>query len=175
MSQRLHQLQLTYRPEQDRLLLRLRTATANEFRVWLTRRFVAQAWPLLRQALSCDPEVTAQQDPESRDAVLAFEHERALSKVDFSQRYEDSPSSLPLGAEPILATRMDLRRGPGEAHAIAFHSPTGQSVQIRLQKGMLHAFCKLLQDAATQADWGLALQVVDLQPMDSAPQSRVLQ
>jgi len=175
MSQRLHQLQLTYRPEQDRLLLRLRTTTANEFRVWLTRRFVSQAWPLLRRALSCDPEITAQQDAGSRDAVLAFEHERALSKVDFSQRYEDCPSSLPLGGEPILASRVDLRRGPGETHAIAFHSPTGQSVQLRLQKGMLHAFCKLLQDAATQADWRLALQVVDVHKTGSAPQSRVLQ
>jgi len=175
MSQRLHQIQLAYKPEQDRLLLRARTSSGYEYRIWLTRRFVGRIWPLLIRALTSDPGVSAQHTPESREAVLAFQHERALSRVDFSKHYDEQVSALPLGEEPILASRLDARHGPGEDHSFAFHSSTGQSVQIRLHKRMLHALCKLLQDTATKAEWGLNLKVIDIPTPPAAPLTRVLQ
>ena len=175
MAQRLHQIQLAYKPEQDRLLLRARTSSGYEYRIWLTRRFVGRIWPLLIGALAADPGVSAQHTAESREAVLAFQHERALSRVDFSKHYHEQASVLPLGEEPILASRLDSRQGPGEAHSFAFHSSTGQSVQLRLHKGMLHALCKLLQDTTTKAEWGLDLKVIDIPALHPEPVTRVLQ
>ncbi len=175
MSQRLHQIQLAYKPEQDRLLLRARTSSGAEYRIWLTRRFVARIWPLLLRALASDPGVTSQHTPETRDAVLAFQHERALSRVDFSEHYDEQVSDLPLGEEPVLASSLDSRQGPGDTHVFTFRSSTDQSVQLRLHKGMLHAFCKLLQDTASKAEWGLSLKVIDVPAQRAQPLSRVLQ
>jgi hypothetical protein len=175
MADRLHQLQVAYKPAQDRLLLRVRTAAGAEFRVWLTRRLVRRAWPLLMRALGSEPSISTQSTPETREAVLAFEHERALSRIDFSRRYEDAPAELPLGEEPLLASRMDLRAGPGSGHTLLFRSPGDQSVRLKLNRRLLHALCKLIQDAAARTDWDINLKIVRAAPAQTESGARVLQ
>ena len=53
---RLHQFNMEYVAEEDRLLLRVQTVDHNEFLVWLTRRYVKQLWPLLVKLLERDPD-----------------------------------------------------------------------------------------------------------------------
>ncbi|MGD8310874.1 MAG: hypothetical protein PVG98_15665 [Chromatiales bacterium] len=175
MPDRLHQLQVAYKPVQDRLLVRVRTAAGTEFRIWLTRRLLRRAWPLLMRALASEPSITTQPTPETREAVLAFEHERALSRIDFSRRYEDVPAELPLGEEPLLASRMDLRAGPKGTHTLLFRSPGDQSVRLKLNRRMLHALCKLIQDAAARTDWNLDLTIVKPSATPDQTEVRVLQ
>ena len=43
MSQ-LHQMQITYVPVEDRLLYRVNTKHRQEFRFWMTRRYVKLLW-----------------------------------------------------------------------------------------------------------------------------------
>ncbi len=43
----IHQLQLAFDAAEDRLLFRLSTTAGEEFRVFLTRRFVKMLWPHL--------------------------------------------------------------------------------------------------------------------------------
>jgi hypothetical protein len=160
MADRLHQLQIAYKPAEDRLLLRVRTAAGSEFRVWLTRRLIRKAWPLLMRALASEPRIITQQTPESREALLAFEHERALSRIDFSRRYDDGPAELPLGEDPLLASRLDIRARANERHILLFRSPAEQSIRLKLNSRMLHALCKLIENAMPRTDWDLDLRIV---------------
>ncbi|MEO5334425.1 MAG: hypothetical protein H7839_20615, partial [Magnetococcus sp. YQC-5] len=50
MNHPLHQIQMAFSQEEDRLQLRISTGT-HEVRFWLTRRFVKLAWPILQQAI----------------------------------------------------------------------------------------------------------------------------
>ena len=47
----IHQLNVSHNDRQDRLLLRVNTQTAEEFRFWLTRRLTLRLLPALQQAL----------------------------------------------------------------------------------------------------------------------------
>ena len=47
----IHQLNVSHNDRQDRLLLRLNTQTAEEFRFWLTRRMALRLVPALEQTI----------------------------------------------------------------------------------------------------------------------------
>ena len=65
---RLHQLKVEFRPEEDRLLMRLATDTGAEVLLWLTRRCVKRLWPLLMNMAQATPEIAVQPNPEARRA-----------------------------------------------------------------------------------------------------------
>src|SRR5690606_35065439 len=47
----LQQVNIRYELEQDRLLLRVRTRTGAEYRLWLTRRYAALLWQVLQERI----------------------------------------------------------------------------------------------------------------------------
>ena len=75
---RLHQIQLQFDPHQDRAVLRIRTTDQSEFLFWLTRRFVKLMWQVLIKIVEKDTQVSAQANPDNKQAVLAFQHEKAV-------------------------------------------------------------------------------------------------
>ncbi|MEP1028816.1 MAG: hypothetical protein ABJI62_03900, partial [Alphaproteobacteria bacterium] len=96
MTKRLHQMTVTYVPTEDRMMLRIATSEKTEYRLWLTRRFIAAMWPALGgqlaqtadlsglrpQAKDEDTPAGASEAPppppdvpvKVRDAVLGMEH-----------------------------------------------------------------------------------------------------
>ena len=81
------QIQIRYIQEEDRILMRMNTVAEEEFRFWLTRRFLVRLWPVLQEALMSSPAVKQQQRLYSRQAIMAFEHERAQSKAQFNNPF----------------------------------------------------------------------------------------
>ena len=59
MSQ-IAQVQITFAAAEDRLLMRMTTNAREEFRFWLTRRFVAALRPHLGKSLSSRPRISTQ-------------------------------------------------------------------------------------------------------------------
>ena len=53
----LHQLTMSYVPEEDRILFRLSTTDKKEYRLHLTRRFIHVLWGALKQTFSKDAEL----------------------------------------------------------------------------------------------------------------------
>ena len=70
---RIHQLNLKYVPEQDRLLLRINTKTGEELRLWLSRRLTLGVLPLLRKLTS---------EQAAKSAALAAEQGAGFSARD---------------------------------------------------------------------------------------------
>lgn len=183
MVDALQQINIRHEATEDRLLLRLRTAADGETSLYLTRRFVARLWPALVKTLGADPAVAAQVDPAARSAVMAFRHEHAVAKSDFSRPYQepagkpaptrpekgrDSPAGpqsaeaepdapSPLEVKGELAVTCQIQASGRERATLIFKTTKKKSVTVDLTLDMLHGFCRLLQQAADKAAWGLSL------------------
>jgi hypothetical protein len=98
----INQLQMSYSPEEDRVLLRLNTTSAEEFRFWLARRYCQLMVQALNAHRAADPDVSNQVSPVARKAVETFKQEAADSGGNFKDEFKPS-DTFPLGESPVLA------------------------------------------------------------------------
>jgi len=159
MSTRLHQLQLAYAPVEDRLLFRLKTREMAEIRLWLTRRLVARLWPALVDQLAGNVQVQQQASEDSRRSVMAFQHEEAVAKSNFGQKFEEKVEETPLGTAPILVSKVRIKAGGAGRRTLCFYPEKGQGIELAMDDRLLHSFCKLLADTLRKSDWGLEFAV----------------
>jgi len=163
-AMQIHQMQLTFDPEQDRLLLRLSTRDQAEFRFWLTRRCVRILWRALLRMLEQDRALQGQFDPDTRREVLGMQHEGFVQQGNFSQSFANGARSLPLGEAPVLVTQFKTGRKPDGAQLLSLHPTQGKGIDIALDTRLLHILCKLVQEAVGKAEWDLALKLVQEAP-----------
>ena len=193
MVDTLQQINIRHEATEDRLLLRLRTSADGETSLYLTRRFVVRLWPALLKTLGADPAIAAQADPAARSAIMAFRHEHAVSRSDFSRPYQalaskpakapppaaeetaaeepdeapediaakedpaDPDAPLPIEVKGELVELCHIQTPGQERVVLIFKTVAKKAVTVNLSIDMLHGFCKLLQQAADKAEWGLAL------------------
>ena len=156
----IHQLNVSHNDRQDRLLLRVNTQTAEEFRFWLTRRLTLRLLPALQQALgrmeSNQPQMVAP-DPASRQILTDLKRDAFLQQADFKTPYTEQPQQLPLGDEPMLVTDVQLSfqssgvqvtlQDKGAAPGLV------QVCQLHLQTSLLHGLVHLVRQAMDKAQW----------------------
>lgn len=156
----IHQLQVAFDAAEDRVLFRLSTTAGDEYRVFLTRRFVKLLWPHLQRGLESKVAVTTPA-PEARREVLAFEHDRAIREADFSRPFAEArtetPRNFPLGDKPIVATQGNLRMERTGAYKLTLNPAQGRGVEIGLDDRLMHSFCRLLEAAVRTAQWDIEL------------------
>ena len=118
----IHQMSVTYLPEQDRILMRINTVEGEEMRKWRTRRLMVGLWPLLSKLLtehllkleSAGASLSGA-NPELKKMLADFRKEEFLQHADFDTPYKEGQQRLPLGEEPLLVTDVDaspLANGP---------------------------------------------------------------
>jgi len=171
---RLRQIKVDFLPEHDRLLLRIATDDESELRFWLTRRYLKGMWPALIRMAETVGSARTHADPETKKALMEFEHEKAVREADFATPYQGA-KNLPLGAEPLLVTR--LRAQPdGRGNAIvAMHPAQGQGIDLTMDANLLHSFTRLLQSAVDKTDWDMKLQLPrSAMPADEVADGRKL-
>jgi hypothetical protein len=159
MVDTLHQLNLTVSTEEDRLLLRLSTSGKNEYRLWLTRRFVRALWEVLIKAAERQPGVGEQSDEEVRKALVSFQHDAAVKEADFKTAYKASDFACPLGEAPVLLTGAQLKTSRSGDVELSLQTADDRSVSVRLDPKLLHSLCSVLAAAAKKAEWELDLAV----------------
>lgn len=153
----LKQMQMIFEPEEDRLLLKVNTQSNDEFRFWLTRRFVRMIWPALMKALASSPQIVVQRDQTAKEAVLAFQQEKVLSQADFQTPYREDATNHPLGEEPLLVARAQFKPGPDKQRMLGLHPAEGPGIEIALNDAMLHSLCALITKTVAKTDWQLDL------------------
>ena len=160
----MHQMQLSYVSTEDRLLFRLNTKERQEFRFWMTRRYVIILWNTLNQLLSKTdpegasplPEKAALHDPLVESAMKEIKHQELVSQADFKTQYQES-SYLPLGETPALLFSVGIKPNPEGQAMICMHPETGQGIEMVLNEQILHSLCQLIIDTTSKADWKLNL------------------
>lgn len=148
------QLQARYLPEEDRISLRMNTVADEEFRFWLTRRFLLRLWPVLQDGLMSSPVVRQQADPVSRQTVMEFEHEQAKAKAEFNAPFRGA-EILPLGDAPLLVVQANFRHLPNGDFFLGVKDNHGEGIELTLTRDLLHLLCQLLEDATQRSDWDM--------------------
>lgn len=155
----LHQIQIRYVPQEDRILLRIKTTDRSEFRFWLTRRYVKLLWPVMVKMLEADQRVQLQTNAEARSAVLSFQHEKAITEGDFSTKFNDDAASLPLGELPVVLAKIQLKRTGEGSNVLCLHPESGSGIDLAMKETLLHSFSKLLKDAVKVSEWDIQLNL----------------
>jgi hypothetical protein len=162
MSDNIDQLYLSYRAEEDRLLLRIITVHGVEVHLWLTRRFVQALWESLREFVESDRHVVSQREPQARAAVLAFQHEQALAESKFTKHKKSNEIDTRMARDtPLLAAELKVEERAADLRRLRFAERGGASVLIAVNLRLAHSLCKLLRDSVATADWGLELSLTD--------------
>ena len=161
----IHQLQLSYQTEHDRLLLRLNTHSGEELRLWLTRRMIMNLFPhmiAMSRALDAGSAQGASHDGADDKALHQFRKQESLQKADFQTPFNTQAGVLPLGNEPLLATTVHVTPREGGALQLAFEenlsgASSNRRFEVVLAPQLLHGFMHLLETALKQSNWGIAL------------------
>lgn len=174
----LHQIQVAYNAENDRLLLRATFRDANqalhEIRAWLTRRIVHRLWPGIVRALETKVTLEQPQAQHAKREIVGMAHQASINenvqRGGFTKQFEDGAASYPLGSEPMLVSTAHFHLKAQQPVRIEFVSSNGKRFEIAFSDRILHGFCKLLQDGVRNAEWGLELAMPGTM-MVSAPSS----
>lgn len=153
--------------------MRIKTSDEAEFRFWLTRRYVKLLCPIVLKMLSADQQIARQEDPSAKSAVLSFQHEEALQMSDFSTRFNEASSRLPLGETPVLLAKIQLKRRPDGTSILCMHPEHGEGIELSMNKMLLHSFTKLLADAIAAAGWGIEFRIAEKNPTPEGASRRM--
>jgi len=156
----LHQLTMSYMPEEDRILFRLATTDKKEYRLLLTRRFIHVLWGALRQTFAKDAELAKIVDKDVQDAVLGMKHQEAVQNTDFDTPPVTDTVDTTSNSGPLLVVGGKIH--PGEKlTGVVFKTSDGADVRFNLNEQLMHAFCHLIVSTSLKADWKLDLAMGD--------------
>jgi len=155
----LERITVEFHAEEDRLMVRVFFDQKAEIQFWLTRRLVKRIWPLLLQMAQAKPDIQMQPNPEVRKALVGLQHEKALQEVKFSKAAPEPEREHPLGAAPMLVSKVRARRNERGQTVLSLQPQQGNGVDLALGDTLLHGLMKLVQDTAVKADWDISLAV----------------
>jgi hypothetical protein len=162
---KIHQLSVTYLAEQDRILVRINTASAEEMRLWLTRRLMLGLWPLLsklltKHLLKLEAAGTSLDtaDEDLKKMLADFRKEEFLRHADFETPYKEDQVVLPLGDEPLLVTDVDASPLPNGRLRLSFNEKPPEaekprSFQMEMEPKLMQGLMHLLEQALARSQW----------------------
>ena len=203
MTTPLHQLTMTYSPEQDRVMLRIGTKKNTEYQLWMTRRFVRIMWRALIKIMESDPnlaknqipqdketrdssakdqatkdevpkeKITNEQAPEVKDAIMAMQHQESVQNSDFSQKHAKGNVNLMANTGALLVIGGQVKPVNADRTRINLKTDKGTGIEFFLNKKLLHALCHMIIKSAQRAQWDLDLTVGDPNVMLPADASQI--
>lgn len=148
MDKALQQMNISYHPNEDRLLFKISTQDNNEFRVWLTRRFTALMLKVLSEAMEehGGPQTLASSD-DTRER---------LKQGAFDQDYTNQPNAAhPLGENGVLAFRLNFGSTEDGKLNLQLLPEAGEGLNLNLDKSMIYMVHSLLLQGMASSDWNL--------------------
>jgi len=180
----IHQVNVSYVGEQDRVLLRINSVGGEEFRIWLTRRMCLQLLPVLDK--SSQHQLQAQLPPpnpgaplpQQREQILQnFQKEAAAYGGDYKTPYKDQPAALPLGEEPLLVTELNLtplKDGKLQMALLERLPQRKRDMQMTMDLTLTQGLLRLLHQAILSSEWlqaPAALQLTGASPAAGAEEA----
>ena len=161
----LHQIQVTYQSEDDRILCRASfkdsDGSLQEVRAWLTRRLVRNLWPGITDALETQVSLDKPQAAHASADIVGMEHHACVEEIadsgSFNNPYDAGIQTYPLGESPILVHTVNFAQNPGQPIRMNLAAADGHGFEIAFAQNVLHGFCSLLRDAVRNAEWDMEL------------------
>lgn len=167
MSDQINQIQATYQPLEDRILLKFKTLNDHVYLAWVTRRFCQLLLPALHGLhpktgeYLFDYENTLQNDKKKQERQ---------QQGDYLSDYEapENPE-FPLGEEPVLLAKIrfqDLHKPELAAFMLEPHK--GKGLVLPFHPDLTGPLLKIISQALDNAEWDLSKDM-------SVPKSQMLQ
>jgi len=141
----IRQLQVACDQLQDRLLLRISTQEDEEYRIWLTRRFLRELWPHLSRLAG------------SSTTTQLVGETSADEPVNFDQLFSEENATFPLGSTPLLSSELKVDTLSDGTFNLSFREGRERSFQLAMNVELLQTLCAMLRAGAEHAQWDLAL------------------
>ena len=188
----IHQVNLKYIPEQDRLLLRINTKTGEELRLWLSRRLTLGVLPLMRKLTAEQTAKSASlaaekgtgftaSDPKIREILSEFNKDATLRSSDFVTPFKEATPDSNKAASALLVSEVAITPLANAHLAVKF---TGQNVgganpgavatqkqdvRVDLDDRLMHGFMHLLETAFVASQWSVcAISPLDTETAETA-------
>lgn len=143
------------------MMLRIGTSEQSEYKLWLTRRFISVLGGGLMQIMDKDTELRKDVAPEVRDAMKAMQHQEAIQSANFDESHNEDNRDLTSNTGPLLVKGGTLTPVKPGLTQLTLNTENGTSINVALNKQLMHAFCHMTISSTFKAEWGLDLAVGD--------------
>jgi hypothetical protein len=154
MSNAISQIQMIYNAEEDRVLFRLNSTEALEFRFWITQRYARLLHRVLITHVESDPDVALQSSIEGRQSVKQFKQAQADSSANFDKAFEETAREYPLGEAIMLAFQLAYKI-QGENLHLSIQPKVGQGVSLVVNRDINAILGAQLKSVAEKGGWRL--------------------
>ncbi len=162
MNQELNQIEITYSPIEDRLIMVLRMQDFSEYRLWITRKFAKMLWSILIELTQMSPAPPKEIEQQMHKTQTRFEKEQAARQVPTPAQYGMQVATQPLGKDPVLVSRIQVHRQEDNSHLLLLLSEQGHSYQLSCNDMLVQSLARLLSASVKKASWDLDFRFRDL-------------
>lgn len=163
----LQQIHAAYNQQEDRILFRLSFCDAGgelqEIRAWITRHLLRTLWPGIITAMEMQVTLDQPHAAHAKAEIVEMQHEASMmdlrARGGFDQAFRADIDKFPLGEKPILLTHARIKVDAGQQVRIQLVAAGQGDFSLNLTQTTLHAFCKMLQNAVVNVDWGIELSL----------------
>ncbi len=168
MSETVSQIQASYNPTEDRILLNIKSLNDHVYLAWITRRFLK----LLIPALHGRHPTTGDALFDSKTSqIQQAEKEQNQLLGDFESEFKSPEEPLyPLGEQPILLAKMTFKDIYSDKGFLILEPEEGQGIVLPYHPSLLGPLIKIVSEALKPSDWNL-----DLDPIMEMPEKSLLQ
>jgi hypothetical protein len=159
----IHQFQVSYLAEQDRILVRMNATDGQEQRLWLTRRLLLSLYPHLekmaaRLTLADAPPVA--HDGAADAAIQTFQRQETLDRTDFDTPYQSPQPVFGEDDQPLLVTTAHLQKQDSSTLSVRFEESLpglqeSRQLEIHMGSDTLIALLHVISLSLQHSDWGL--------------------
>jgi hypothetical protein len=171
----IHQIEVRYLPEADRMLMQVRTRAGEVVSIWFTRRLMLRLWKPLQELAGrlavarTTPDAVAV--PEAREMLSQAARQRVLEDTDFETPFDRTPAGHPLGAEPLLASQVELAPTPQQGMTFKIQEHRGRHLSMTLTASLTNAVTQLFERALAASEWSVpaAAPAAPPEPAEAPP------
>jgi|ACQI01.1.fsa_nt_gi hypothetical protein len=168
MSDTVNQIQASYQPAEDRILLNIKTLNERVYLAWITRRFMKLIIPVLHGQ---HPTSGKSLFDEKTSQIQQVEKEKKQMMGDYDTAYQKPENpEFPLGESPILLSKITFKELYSDKAMLALEPEHGQGILLPYHPDLLGPLIKIFSQALVPADWAL-----ELDPILTVPEEASLQ
>ncbi|CAC9967588.1 hypothetical protein [uncultured Gammaproteobacteria bacterium] len=164
----IHQMQISYSNQEDRLILSINSKDNEELRLFLTRRIVTSFWDILNKTISHSLSIQPTPDdmlelPESQKKQMEqkmaqqIQQQNIIEKSDYETPFNKG-DKFPMGEEPILVEKVTINVYENNNTALIFESNNGQNINLNLTPQLLLNLSDLLIRIMPNTNWNINLK-----------------
>ncbi|RUA05091.1 MAG: hypothetical protein DSY43_05395 [Gammaproteobacteria bacterium] len=168
----IHQIQMSYSSQEDRLVMSVNSAENEEIRLFLTRRIVTSFLDILNQTINhsllnkpelsdikksaCKPDKELTPQQMQQQMAHQAKHQHIVDKSDYATPF-NAGNKFPTGEAPILVVKITINLHQNNNVSLIFVSTDGEDINLNLSPQLLHNILDLLAKVLPSTEWNIGL------------------